>query len=949
MDKYCASAFFITLWLCYTLRANFVSAGESLKKPGDAIIGGLVSVHHKESGDSCVTPDLSGILTVEAILFALKAINGQKYLTLGSKLGCDIRDTCPSPVSAALDLVVNSPRPKDRPLAAAVGNLPQQLPEYHRALLMLFSSQTPHMSCIASTYQVKYKPDLISRTEFIFHAVARDRTNLRAIVHLAARFNWTYVGVVHDDSAEGKYEADLFQQEAEEKFICVGRKYSLASNASDVQIQKFISSLKAEKNFSVVVMLTSKRIFKGIIDEAFKQKMSDVTWIGSESSWDNEARFPTENTAAQGMFKVGTSASIVEFKGHLQELLMSPGRNKWIMDMVASGPATTAPDAKSTVKSTTSPPTQAPVATSAQPNSSSNSTGNTTTALASTPAPSPSTAPSTPPVAPTTALCNDPPCGVNKTLLEQLVNTLTSMADTATCTIDSIFAVAHALSAKEKCKTNCPEDHDFFKFIKNVNFTSLSGHRISFNSQRNLNDVEYKIGTLQKTGNGSAVSAPEQKNLRLSDVGSWKQSDRDTPELTMRPLTEIKWNTKEDEIPKSACHDPCKPGTYKVLKKIRGEAECCWHCLPCAENSVSEKEDSLACKPCAAGSAASNAQDECITQFEDYVYWSDAGSLIMLFLMVAGVCFSVYVAVVLFRNRETPVMRRVKNAMLVLLPFVVILFLIPIPLLSKPNESSCEGYRAFFILTLGIPLAALISKSVFVDNRYYDSDGQIKESWGQCICTPRLAVAIGTFIVHVIVTILIAVLLPNEILRYPTDDPFTVYIECSIHTGFGFLVVIFYIMAVTTVYSIMSMSEEITPENDMEVRWTSFCMFIWYVICFLYVAIEYGAVGKGKILGLAFVDFLFAVNILACIYLPKWYVIVFQPEKNQADVSPWSMYVKTQEKVSVRLSEGEQESPVLPKRGTLASMAKESSKVSHGDSDIDGKSESTGLINDTDV
>ena len=953
MDKISVTAFVIALWLCYTLRADIVSAGESLQEAGDMIIGGLVSVHQKESGDSCVTPDLHGILTVEAILFALKAINDQKYLTLGSKLGCDIRDTCPSPFSAAFDLVENSPRPEDQPLAAAVGNLPLQLPENYRALLMLFSSQTPHMSCITSTYQVKYKPDMISHAEFIFHAVARDRTNLRAIVHLAARFNWTYVGVVHDDSAEGEYEMDLFQQEAEEKFVCVGRKYSLASNASGVQIQKFISSLKAEKNFSVVVMLTSKGLFKGIIDEAFKQKISDVTWIGSESSWDNEARFPTENTAAQGMFKVGTSASIVQFKTHLQELLTSPKRlrqNKWILNMVASEPVTTAPDAKSTVKSTTSSPTQAPVALSVQLNSSSNSTGNITTPLPPTPASSPSTAPATPSKATSTkALCNDPPCGVNKTLLQQLVTALKSMADSATCTIDSIFAVAHALSAKEKCKTNCPEDHDFYKFIKKVNFTSLSKNHISFNSQRNLNDVKYKVWTLQKTGNGSAVSVQEQKNLRLSEVGSWKQSGRDTPELKIRPLTEIKWNTKEDEIPKSACHDPCKPGTYKALKKTRGEAECCWECLPCAENSVSEMEDSLACKPCPAGSKASNEQDECITQFEDYVYWSDAGSLIMLFLMVAGVCFSVYVAVVLFKNRETPVMRRAKNATLLLLPFVVILFLIPIPLLSKPNEASCEGYRAFFILTLGIPLAALISKSVFVDNRYYDSDGQIKESWGQCTCTPRLAFAIGTFTIHVIVTILIAVLLPNEILRYPTDDPFTVYIECSIHTGFGFLVVIFYIMAVATVYSIMSMNEEITPENDMEVRWTSFCMFICYVICFLYVAIEYGAVGKGKIFGLAFVDFLFAINILACIYLPKWYVIVFQPEKNQADVSPWSMYVKTQEKVSVRLSEGEQESPVLPKRGTLASMAKESSKMSNGDSDMDGKSESTGLINDTDV
>lgn len=522
---------------------------------------------------------------------------------------------------------------------------------------------------------------------------------------------------------------------------------------------------------------------------------------------------------------------------------------------------------------------------------------------------------------------------------------LTSIADSAACTIDSIFAVAHALAKREQCKSNCLENHDFHKYIQNVNFKSLSGHKISFNDQQNLNETEYQIWILQEIANTSATSANEQSKLQLSVVGSWSQSGYDIPGLKLRPSKEVNWNTNKDQTPKSICHKPCNPGAYKALKKSPAAGECCWHCLTCDKNLVSRMEDALACTSCPDGYVASNAQDDCIKQFEDYAYWSDAGSLIMLFLMVAGICFSIYVFVMLFKNRETPVMRRAKNATLFLLPFVIILFLIPIPLLSKPNESSCEGYRAFFTLALCIPLSALIARSIYVDNRYYDSDGQVKESWGNSICTPRVAVAIGTVVVHVVAIIVIAMLLPNEILRFPTEDPFTVYIECSFHTGFGFLVVIFYVMFIATAYSILSMSEEITPENDKEVRWTSLCMFFWYALCFLYVAIGHGVVGKGKIWGLAFVDFLLAVNILACIYLPKWYVIVFQPEKNQADVSPWTMYVKTQEKAPVRLSE--EESPVMAKRGNLASTAKESGRSKdRGDPD---KSESQELIKDTDV
>ena len=723
-----------------------------------------------------------------------------------------------------------------------------------------------------------------------FHPTTRDKTNLQAIVDLAAHYNWTYVGIVYDDSAEGKYRVDILQEEANKNMVCTAWKYSLAANSSAAQIQQFITSLKAEKNFSVIVMLTSKSIFKDIIDEAFMQKVSDLTWVVSDASWDNEATFVNDNAAAQGMLKVGTSASIVGFKAFLQDLLTTPERNKWIMQIVAT--------------------------------------------------------PSTPKVPPMPQ-CSNSPCNVNKTKLEEIVNKLKSMADSATCTIDSIFAVAHALAAREKCKSNCPEKHDFYKYIQHVNFVSLSGHQISFNSQRNLNQTKYKISILQKTSNSSAVTDAEKSKLQPFDVGTWEKSGTDSPKLNpQRPSKNIKWNTNGNEAPTSVCHEPCKPGSYKAFKETRGERECCWHCLNFEENSVSRTEDSTTCTACPTGYTANNAKDDCVKQFEDYAYWSDAGSLVMLFLMVAGICFSIYVAVVLFKNRETPVMRRAKNALLILLPLVILLFLIPIPLLSKPTETSCEGYRGFFILALGIPLAALISKCVYVDNKFYDSDGQVKESWGNCICTPRIAVAIGTVILHVAVIIVLAVLLPNKIVRFPTDDPFTVYIECSLHSGWGFLFVIFYIMVMATLYSVLSLSEEISPENDMEVRWTSLCIFNWYAICFFYIVVGHGVVGKGKIWGLAFVDLLFAVNILACIYLPKWYVIVFQPEKNQSDVSPWTMYVKTQEKATVRLSE--EESPVIPKRGNLASTAKETDG-NVKDSGDPNENELQELISDTDV
>lgn len=405
----------MAIFLCFFLQSvNIVAAGESLKRNGEALIGGLVSVHQKRSiaDDACEIPDFQGILTVEAILFAIEEINSKRQIDLKVKLGCDIRDTCPGPYKAALDLVMNGP--KEAFLAAVVGNLPQGQLEYYRVLLLLFSSLTPHMSCIPSTYRVKKIPDLISRAEFIFHAVARDTTNLMAVADLAASYNLTYIAVVYDDSDEGRYRASLFQQEASKKFVCVARNYMLPANSSETQIQKFITALKAAKNFSAIVMLTSKSLFKGIFDEASKQKISDLTWIVSDDSWDNKVTFFRNNTAAHGTFRVGTLASIVKFKGFLNQLRNTPQRNKWIMEMVASKRAVSSPRDKQ--------PTVPTSVTCIQPTSSTNlSSGSNVTTNAA-----PSGAASVTPISSTTAAtdstpqCSDPPSGVNQTKLIQV-------------------------------------------------------------------------------------------------------------------------------------------------------------------------------------------------------------------------------------------------------------------------------------------------------------------------------------------------------------------------------------------------------------------------------------------------------------------------------------------------------------------------------------------------
>ena len=910
---------FGVLCFCVVFLLSASAMSDVLKKPGDFYIGVLIPVHGSSSDGKCDEPDLKGILTVEAILYAIDQINSDRYLDLEATIGYEIRDTCFGAETAAYELI--DPRTpndqKNTSLAAVLGNLPQDKRDNVKSLRLLFSSLLPFISCDSSTYiPGEYSLHAKTLSAFVFHAVPSDSTNLQVIVDVMVHFHWSYAAIVYIDHAPGKHIRDLLVEKATSKNICIGKKYTLPQESTEEQIRLFIKTLKNGKNVSVIILLTPQDVSSRVIAEASRQGVSELIWLAGEGSWKTKKFVPSNNTAAKGLLKAGTYARVTDFRTHLKTLPQSPLRNKWLLEMVSKKESPSRP----------TPTASAPI-TSAQTNSPGLLDFTSFTMV--TTAPVTSTQPAdqcTDPV--------DPECNINTNLLREVEQKLTSMAEEAACTLDAVFAVAHALAAKENCSSK-GYPWKFHECFKDLNFKSPTGHQVSFTSDGYPKEVEYQIYAYQK---GSVpVSHAERTNLQRKQVGTWKLSANG--EVMLKILEEkIQWNTDSDSAPEARCLKPCQPGEYKA-RKTRSDAKCCWHCLPCAEGSMSSEQDSESCTACPVTYRPNKAHDGCVKYFEEYAYWGDAGSLVMIFFMVTGICFSVYVSVVLFQNRDSPVMRRAKNASLWLLPFLVINFLIPIPLISKPSDSSCEGYRAFFILALGIPLAALLSKSHVVNRCFYGADGEIKGE--RLACVTRVVVVLIVVLLHVTVIVLLRVYLPSSVLRFPTDDPFTEYIECSLHSDFGFLTALLYLMAVATLVSLMSLGELISPRNDLEVKWISLCMFNWYALGFFYLTMAMGIQGKGKIFGMAFVVILYAVNLLVCIYLPKWYIIVFQPERNLLDVSPWTMYMKTQNKVSERLS-AKEESPVLPHRG-VASTAK---PAGHW---VRDNMESQELIHDTDV
>ena len=350
------------------------------------------------------------------------------------------------------------------------------------------------------------------------------------------------------------------------------------------------------------------------------------------------------------------------------------------------------------------------------------------------------------------------------------------------------------------------------------------------------------------------------------------------PSMKVTLSDKILW---KNESPQGRCSADCEPGTWR---KVWGEAKkCCWDCRPCVRGTVSSYANSSRCVKCPIGTKPTSDQTKCQLPYIDYLKWHDPLSLVMIFLHAFTICFLVYAVNIFVKKANTPVFQRSKSASLPLLLSLFVTFVLPILLLLKPTQSSCGAYNAIFMFSLGIPLTFLIARSHVVLNYCYGDDGELKRKWFHC--SPQTIISFALIILQLIIVVIVLALAPPKVLTFSSPGSDVEYIECASHSRPEFLPLVFFILVLIMVFNILHMNEESSPLNQNEVKFVSFGIYLMYSILFAYFVAVFGVNGKKKIRILCTMAYLFGVNFLATIFLPKIYVIMFKPEKNLPDMS----------------------------------------------------------------
>ncbi|KAL6260303.1 hypothetical protein P5V15_007835 [Pogonomyrmex californicus] len=824
---------------------------EAVLLPGDIVLGGLFPVHEKGgNATSACGPNIyhRGVQRLEAMLFAVDQINQEDKILPDITLGVHILDTCGRDTYALnqslhfvraslsnIDISVlecadkSTPRVKRTanagPIFGVIGGSYSSVSLQVANLLRLF-----HIPQISPASTAKALSDK-TRFDYFARTVPPDTFQSIALVDVVKSANWSYVSTVYSEGSYGEYGIEVFTREATERNVCIAAALKVPSAADNKVFDDIIQRLSKKPNARAIVLFTRAEDARGILEAAKRSNLSQpFQWLASDG-WGRQGKLVEGvEEEAEGAITVELqSENIPGFDNYMASLTPENNRrNPWFGEYWEEVFGCTLKGNILYERFSSQGGWKAGSNNHSQDECRSN-------------------------LRLTTAN------GYEQESKVQFV-------------VDAVYAFAFALNKLRHdlcgrreglCSSMANYDRGAFykNYLLNVSFVDAAGSLVKFDEHGD-GLARYEILNFRKGTNNNGANG-----YHYRVVGKWYNSlDIHTEDVV--------WARGTKDIPISACSLPCEPG---MIKKQQGDT-CCWVCDQC--EAYEFVYDEYTCMDCGPGSWPHPDKRGCYQLPVNHIRWSSAFAIAPAVISCLGIVATLAVACLLFQHRDTPVVRASgRELTVILLAGVLVCYLNTFVLLATPTTATCVLQRFGVGVSFSAVYGALLTKTNRIA-RIFDSASRSAVRPRYISPTSQVCIAAALIAFQVVLTLVWMIIEPPGT-RYSYPDRRQVILKCNIQ-DMSFLFSQLYnalLILISTIYAVKTRK---IPENFNESKFIGFTMYTTCIIWLAFVPIYFGTgnAHETQITTLCVAISLSASVTLVCLYSPKVYIIVFQPDKN---------------------------------------------------------------------
>ncbi|XP_017273144.1 taste receptor type 1 member 1-like [Kryptolebias marmoratus] len=430
----------------------------------------------------------------------------------------------------------------------------------------------------------------------------------------------------------------------------------------------------------------------------------------------------------------------------------------------------------------------------------------------------------------------------------------------------AVYAVAQALHNSLKCDAGRCDDNNkvlpyiVLKELRKSNFTLLN-QSVQFDENGDPSFGSFSIVFWNQSGKAQEVGFHHFYPTDYFYINNSK----------------IQWHTN-GEVPTALCSPECPEG---YARKQIGIHKCCFNCEICpAETYVNNTEDPFKCTACKETEWSGRGSTSCSLRLVEFIPFTDTGALVIMVGAGLFIAQTLAVCVLFAVNYNTPVVRSAGGPMCFLIlvclglctPSVFFYF-------GKPTTVSCILQYIPFILFYTVCLACFVVRSFQIVCIFKIAAKFPKlQSWWTQYHGQWLLIT-GAFATQALLLIISLSCYPprpyNETSWYP--EQIVLSCDLNIETTFCSLVLLVLLCCLCFIFSYMAKD---LPKNYNEAKVITFCLLLLILtwIMFSTVYLLY----RGKYIqtfnALAVLSSLY--SFLLWYFLPKCYIIAFQPQKN---------------------------------------------------------------------
>ncbi|XP_036935046.1 extracellular calcium-sensing receptor-like [Acanthopagrus latus] len=808
-----------------------------LSKEGDITIGGAFSIHSQISRPPlsfidtpdhliCTRINFREFRFVQTMIFAIEEINNSSSLLPNISIGYKVFDSCGSTLPstrAMMGLLAGQER--------TLGKTCSSQSSVHAIIGASESSSTIVMLQISGIFQIPVISHfatcacLSNRQAYpsFFRTIPSDYYQSRALAKLVKHFGWTWVGAVRSDNDYGNNGLATFIAAASQEGVCIEYSEAISRTDPSEQIARVVRVIQSG-SAKVLVAFLAQSEMDVLLEEALKQNLTGLQWVGSES-WITAGHLATKRYSGILTGSLGFTIRKTKITG-LQEFLLqvNPGQDPQNNLLREFWEATFGCSFSNSLHGQTK-------------------------------------------------------CSGSEQL-QDISNPFTDVSELriSNNVYKAVYAVAHAVHSILKCgqshealNQSCIWEDDFepkqiVKHLQDVNFTLESGERVYFDENGDP-AATYELVNWQRNHAGDTVFVA---------VGSYDASLPNGKQFTMNGIN-ITWAAESQKRPQSVCSESCQPGFRQAV--IKGKPICCFSCVTCAAGEISNSSNSAECSRCPLEYWSNEDHSQCVPKVIEFLSYGETMGALLTALSLFGASLTLVVSCVFFWFRHTPLVKASNCELSFLLLFSLTLcFLCSLTFIGRPSEWSCMLRHTAFGITFALCMSCILAKTIAVVMAFKAK--RPANTVPQCSLPLQRTSVLSCTLLQILVCVLWLTLAPPFPYKNTAHATERIILECDLGSPIGFWVVLGYIGLLSVLCFILAFLARKLPDNFNEAKFITFSMLIFCAVWVTFIPAYVSSPGKFTVAVEIFAILASSFGLLFCIFAPKCYILLLKPEKN---------------------------------------------------------------------